>query len=115
MNKSSRIDFDPKVSSSFEAAAQRTLTIDIEKYQAHLDDSGMSADRKEAFLRDMFSILMAFAELGYGVHPLQEVCGKPHEDLDCAAQTDSNGKRSKEEQDGTGRITRDPPPGLESQ
>ena len=39
------------VGEAFEHTSRRTLTIDIEKYQAYLDGSGMSAERKEAFLR----------------------------------------------------------------
>lgn len=54
-----------------------TLTVDVEKYQAYLDGSDMTESQKEEFLQALWSIIVSFVELGYGVHPLQEVCGKP--------------------------------------
>ncbi|MCC5987231.1 MAG: hypothetical protein JJT95_06065 [Pararhodobacter sp.] len=54
-----------------------TLTIDAEKYQAFLDGSDMTEAQKEEFLQALWSIIVSFVELGFGVHPLQEVCGKP--------------------------------------
>ncbi|WP_170765894.1 hypothetical protein [Ruegeria lacuscaerulensis] len=98
---------------SFIKSAQRRVTIDIEKYQAYLGGSGMSAEQKEAFLQAMYSIVVAFVELGFGVHPPQQACGKPHEELDCAPQTDSNERRSKEEQEDTRESPHDPACGLE--
>lgn len=56
-----------------------TLTVDVEKYQAYLDGSGMTEAQKEEFLQAMWSIIVSFVELGFGVHPLQEVCGKTPE------------------------------------
>lgn len=56
-----------------------TLTVDVEKYQSYLDGSGMSDAEKEEFLQALWSIIVSFVELGYGVHPLQEVCGKTPE------------------------------------
>jgi len=56
-----------------------TLTVDVEKYQAYLDGSGMTEAQKEEFLQAMWAIMVSFVELGFGVHPLQEVCGQTPE------------------------------------
>lgn len=68
---------------SFDASAKPVIALDVDKYQAWLDGSGLSAAEKEEFLQAMWSIIVSFMELGFGVHPLQEVCGK---DFERAAQ-----------------------------
>ena len=60
----------------FDASTKRTLQVDVERYQKYLDDSDMSEAEKKEFLQSLWSIIVSFVELGYGVHPVQEVCGK---------------------------------------
>ena len=60
----------------FSSSAKRIVALDLEKYQAHLDGLDVSKECKEEFLRAMYSIVMTFFDLGFEVHPLQEVCGK---------------------------------------
>lgn len=64
---------------AFDSSARRVLAVDVEKYQTWLDGSGLSAEQKEEFLRAVWSVVVTFVELGFGVHPLQEVCGKESE------------------------------------
>jgi translation elongation factor EF-1beta len=52
------------------------ITVNVEKYQVFLDDSGLSEKQKEEFLQALWTIIVAFVDLGFGVHPLQEVCGQ---------------------------------------
>ena len=71
----------PTISKTFAASSQRVLTVDVERYQSYLDGMDVSDERKEEFLRALFSIVMTFAELGFGVSPTQQVevqepCGK---------------------------------------
>lgn len=61
---------------TFDASAKRMLKVDIERYQSYLDDTDMTPAQKEEFLQAMWLIMMSFVELGFEVHPLQEVCGK---------------------------------------
>lgn len=70
---------------------ERKLEIDVEKYQAYLDDPDLSDDQKEQIVLAVFQIMSAFVQLGYGIHPLQEVCGQVEGMVDCAAGADSNG------------------------
>lgn len=60
----------------FDASAKRIMTVDVERYQQYLDGTDMSDAEKAEFLQALWQIIVSFVELGYGVHPLQEVCGK---------------------------------------
>lgn len=60
----------------FDLSSKPTMTVDVERYQKFLDGSDMSSAEKEEFLQTLWQIIVSFVELGYGVHPLQEVCGK---------------------------------------
>jgi len=64
---------------TFSIAARPTLSIDAARYQAYLDGEDLTPERKDEFLQDLWSVIVAFVELGFGVHPLQEACGKDHE------------------------------------
>ncbi len=66
------------------APPKPTLTVDVEKYQAFLDGADMTEVQKEEFLQALWSIIVSFVDLGFGVHPLQAVCG---EDADCDSKT----------------------------
>jgi hypothetical protein len=59
--------------------SKRKLSVDVEKYQAFLDGSDMTDVQKEEFLQALWSIIVNFVDLGFGVHPAQEVCGKAPE------------------------------------
>lgn len=66
---------------NFDASARPVLTVDIEKYRSLIDDPTLSEAQKEEFLRALWSIVVTFVELGFSVHPLQEVCGQDSEVL----------------------------------
>ncbi len=55
--------------------APRILTLDIEKYQSYLDDADLTEDQKEEFLKALWSIIVAFVDLGFAVKP-QDHCGQ---------------------------------------
>lgn len=69
------------------APPKPTLTVDVEKYQAFLDGADMTEAQKEEFLQALWSIIVSFVDLGFGVHPLQEVCG---ENADCDSKSAKN-------------------------
>ena len=60
----------------FELSAKRTMTVDVDRYQKYLEGSELTDAEKDQFLQTMWQFIISFVELGYGVHPLQEVCGK---------------------------------------
>ena len=67
-----------------QASAKRTLTVDVAKYQKFLDEADLTPEQKEDFLQAVWSVVVTFVELGFDVHPLQEVCGK---DAECGGKT----------------------------
>lgn len=90
-------EHDDKQSFRFvlDTARKPSVEIDTARYQAYLDDPGLSDDQKEEIIRALWSIIIAFVDLGFGVHPYQEVlgqeaCGKPQQMLDAQGDKDSN-------------------------
>ncbi len=77
------------------SAAKPGLGIDTTKYQAYLDDPSLSEAQKEEIVQALWSIITAFVDLGFGVHPLhevlgQEACGKLGATLEVQGNKDSN-------------------------
>ncbi len=50
------------------------LTIDWRKYEKLLEESDLSDEEKQEFLRTLWNIIVAFVDLGFGVHPVQQAC-----------------------------------------
>ena len=55
--------------------APPTLTIDWEFYGKYLDESDLSDTEKRAFLETLLSIVVSAVDLGFGIHPVQQVAG----------------------------------------
>jgi len=68
----------------------RSVEIDVEKYQAYLDDPSLSDTQKEEIIHALWTIIVAFVELGFGVHPTQQACGQVERGLDLAGEVDSD-------------------------
>ncbi|MFP7673501.1 hypothetical protein ACG74X_09100 [Marivita sp. S0852] len=68
-----------ELSFAFSEHARPILTVDVERYQSYLDDTDMTDEQKQAFIEALWSIVVCFVDLGFGVHPLQEVCGQNDE------------------------------------
>lgn len=71
-------------------AGHPSVEIDVAKYQAYLDDPSLSDAEKEEIIKALWSIMMTFVDLGFGLHPAQEVCGKLGSALDVQGDKDSN-------------------------
>ncbi|MEE9453112.1 MAG: hypothetical protein V3V13_01850 [Paracoccaceae bacterium] len=69
------------------AAQNRIIHVDVEKYQHLLDDSGMNNAQKREVLEALWSMIVAFVDLGFGVHPMQEICGQELENGTQPAQS----------------------------
>lgn len=60
---------------ALEANDHRTfasLTLDIAYYQALLDEEDMEPDQKRELIETLWSIVVAFVDLGFGAHPVQQ-------------------------------------------
>lgn len=90
---------------NFDASARPVVTVDVEKYQSWLDESDFSDEQKEEFLQSLWSIVVSFVEHGFGVHPLQEICGqggdgrtaRPKRDFDQVKSEKQDTKRRSED------------------
>lgn len=49
------------------------LTLDVSLYDSYLADSGMTDDQQREFLEALWSIVVSFVDLGFGIHPVQQV------------------------------------------
>lgn len=48
------------------------LTLDVELYQSYIDDPSMSEADKRELIETLWSIIVNFVDLGFGIHPLQQ-------------------------------------------
>ncbi len=84
-----------RLAPTFEKSAAPIVGVDVAKYQAWLDDANLSPAQKEEFLQALWSIVVMFVELGFGVHPLQEVWEQDPVDNKELAKSDSGELNSK--------------------
>ena len=52
---------------------RQALTLDVDYYQSLMDDADISEDKKREFVEALWSIVVCFVDLGFGIHPLQQV------------------------------------------
>ncbi|MEL6486354.1 MAG: hypothetical protein AAFQ13_04320 [Pseudomonadota bacterium] len=50
----------------------KRIEVDVAKYQAMLDNSDVAESVKEQFIRDLWSVICGWVELGYQVSPAQD-------------------------------------------
>lgn len=59
---------------------RRALTLDVARYQRMPDSSSSTDAQKREMIEALWTIITAFVDLGYGIHPAQntdpETCGK---------------------------------------
>ena len=61
------------------------LEVDLIRYAKYLDGLDLTDDQKLHWLAAAMPIVNAFADLGFGIHPVQLSCGKLAERTDGAA------------------------------
>lgn len=59
-----------------ERGQRPSLTIDYALYEKYLAESDWSESEKREFITTLWSIIVNFVDLGFGVHPLQQVDGQ---------------------------------------
>lgn len=50
----------------------KTLTLDVEYYQAILDSDDIPEEKKRELIETLWQIVVSFVDLGFGIHPLQQ-------------------------------------------
>lgn len=58
---------------SSEYRSRPTIAVDYDRYLHYLDDCGLDETKKREFIDALWSIIISFVDLGFGVHPLQQV------------------------------------------
>ncbi len=64
------------------APNQPIVTVDYERYAHYLDGADLTDEQKQEYLQTIWSIIVEFVSLGFGVHPLQHIdnaCGESAE------------------------------------
>lgn len=52
------------------------LSIDWDAYLPLLENEDISEEQKRELIEALWSIMVSFVDLGFGIHPLQQVCGQ---------------------------------------
>lgn len=69
-------------------AARKALTVDWARYEKLLEDSDIPDSEKREFIETLWQVVVAFVDLGFGLHPLQQATGHdpdPDSLLSCIA------------------------------
>ncbi len=56
--------------------APPSLTIDWDSYLPFFEDEDISDEHKRELIEALWSIMVNFVDLGFGIHPVQQACGK---------------------------------------
>ncbi|MEM5474816.1 hypothetical protein [Pacificibacter sp. AS14] len=46
------------------------------EYLPFFEDEDISEDQKREMIEALWSIMVSFVDLGFGIHPVQQACGK---------------------------------------
>ena len=52
------------------------IKFDVAEYEQFLEDSEMTDAQKREYLQVIWNIIVQFVDMGFGVHPVQQACGK---------------------------------------
>ena len=61
--------------------APPTLTIDWDAYLPFFEDEDISEEEKHELIEALWSIVVSLVDLGFGIHPIQQACGKTDDPL----------------------------------
>ncbi|MEQ6249903.1 hypothetical protein ABMC89_13495 [Sulfitobacter sp. HNIBRBA3233] len=82
-------DLNEAIETAINRRSTPSLEIDLERYQAYLDEPALSPEQKKEIIEALWTIITAFVQLGFGVHPAQQACGKPGTQLEQAGFSES--------------------------
>ena len=58
-----------------------TLSVDWEFYAAMLEESDLTPAEQKELIETLWSIVVAFVDLGFDLHPVQQICGEGRDPL----------------------------------
>jgi hypothetical protein len=68
----------------------RIVEIDFAHYQNMIDDETLSDGQKRQIVEALWTFIVAFVDLGFGIHPAQQACGQVEKTLASGPGTDSD-------------------------
>jgi hypothetical protein len=68
-----------------------SIQFDAEEFWHFVENYDLSDDQKREYLETVWSIIIGFVDLGFGIHPIQAACGKLTENFSKTALTAPNG------------------------
>lgn len=66
------------------------LEFDAEEFWHFVESYDLSDDEKREYLEVIWSIIVSFVDLGFGIHPVQKACGKLTDNFSKTALTASD-------------------------
>jgi len=67
------------------------LEFDAEEFWHFVESFDLSDEEKREYLETVWSIIADFVDLGFGIHPIQQACGKLTENFSKTALTAPDG------------------------
>jgi hypothetical protein len=56
--------------------APPALTIDWDAYLPFFENEDISEEHKRELIESLWTIMVSFVDLGFGIHPVQQACGQ---------------------------------------
>lgn len=53
------------------------MAVSVERYRTALDGFSIAPEQKDAFINSLWSVLVAFVDIGFKVHPVQQAQADP--------------------------------------
>lgn len=66
----------PPTKTDAKASPPPSLSIDWDAYLPFFEDEDVSEEDKRQMIEALWSIMVGFVDLGFGIHPIQQACGK---------------------------------------
>lgn len=63
---------------------KHSLSVDVDYFQSVIDDPSVSESQKREYIENLWSIVVSFVDLGFGVHPLQQARNEKHDETSLA-------------------------------
>lgn len=72
-------------------AGRTPIPFDVTRYMHFIEDPSLNDLQRRQMVEALWAIVLSFVDLGFGLHPAQQACGKLEEPLANKSGTDSDG------------------------
>lgn len=66
------------------------LTFNPDDYADYVADLELTPEQQRELLEAMWALIVAFVDVGFGIHPIQHALAKAHPEFDCVELPDLN-------------------------